>query len=433
MNTRTSWKSFLAGAALFGGIMPCAASAGDPYGMRISGTVYESVFTDIGSEAPVIRLVSGNCCPDTECCAPVDCGETACCDIGCGEGCCDFSDGGDGGDIAFGGWVQLGYHNGLTPLSVARNDYSSFNNHPHRLNLQQGWLYAEKIADGTEGLDWGFRMDAMYGVDASDTSAFGNPVGTWDFGGSFERGAGYGFAIPQLYAEVAIGEVSVKAGHFYTLVGYEVVTAPDNFFYSHSLTMFNSEPFTHTGMVATVNASDDVTLYGGWTLGWDTGFSQFAGGNSFLGGFSVPLMEDVTLTYVTTFGDLGWRGDNGYSHSIVIDTTLTENLNWVLQSDFVSADSQTRVNPANQFLNDDSVGVNSYMFYTINDWLKAGSRMEWWKGDGTSHYGITSGINVLLADNFIIRPEIRHQWSPANQPNGIGADSIFGMDAILTY
>ena len=103
------------------------------------------------------------------------------------------------------------------------------------------------------------------------------------------------------------------------------------------------------------------------------------------------------------------------------------------QSDFVSANSQTRVNPTNQFVNDDSVGVNSYLFYTINDWLKAGSRMEWWKGDGTSHYGITSGINVLLADNFIIRPEIRHQWSPANQPNGIGADSIFGIDAILTY
>ena len=95
---------------------------------------------------------------------------------------------------------------------------------------------------------FGFRADLMYGQDADDTQAFGNPPGTWDYLNGFDEGAGYGWAIPQLYGEVALGEhVTVKAGHFYTLVGYEVVTAPDNFFFSHAMTMFNSEPFTHTG------------------------------------------------------------------------------------------------------------------------------------------------------------------------------------------
>ncbi len=48
--------------------------------------------------------------------------------------------------------------------------------------------------------------------------------------------------------------------------------------------MFNSEPFTHTGVLGTYTGNDDVTLYGGWTLGWDTGFDQFDGGSNFLGG-----------------------------------------------------------------------------------------------------------------------------------------------------
>jgi hypothetical protein len=89
----------------------------------------------------------------------------------------------------------------------------------------------------------------MYGIDANNTQAFGNNPGRWDFSGQFQHGE-YGWALPQLYLEVAYYDLSVKAGHFYTFIGYEVVPAPDNFFYSHAFTMNNSEPFTHTGALA---------------------------------------------------------------------------------------------------------------------------------------------------------------------------------------
>ena len=46
---------------------------------------------------------------------------------------------------------------------------------------------------------------------------------------NFDHGI-YGFALPQVYGEVAMGDLSVKMGHFFTIIGYEVVTAPDNFF-----------------------------------------------------------------------------------------------------------------------------------------------------------------------------------------------------------
>ena len=96
--------------------------------------------------------------------------------------------------------------------------------------------------------------------------------------------------------------------------------------------MFNSEPFTHTGVLGTYTASENLTVYGGWTLGWDTGFRQNDGGSSWLGGFAYSLGDDITLTYISTAGNFGWRGKDAYSHSFLVDVNLTEKLNYVFQS-----------------------------------------------------------------------------------------------------
>ena len=277
---------------------------------------------------------------------------------------------GDDSPLDVGGWMQGGYHNRPTGL---------FNSHPHKFNAQQMWLYAGKEADGSKGFDWGFRIDAMYGVDGPDTQAFGNPPGIYDFSDTFNHGDGpgsssHGWAIPQLYGEVAFGDVSVIAGHFYTLLGYEVVQAPDNFFYSHAFTEYLDEAFTHTGVLATYSVSDDVTLYGGWTLGWDTGFAQFNSGSSFLGGARVALLDNVTITYILTAGNLGMLG-NGSSHSVVGDIQITDSLNYIIQSDFVHAN----INPLGNAAHLNAVGVNQYLIYWLNDRLGVGGRAEWWR------------------------------------------------------
>ena len=417
---RLSWKTFLAGVALFGGMTVAnTASAGEVYAAGGTNGTTQKIFGE--SNDLTVQLASMSCSAESSCCAPIGCDLGFDEDAGCGEGCGSLFGDDDGGEITFGGWIQMGYHSGVTPAATARNDALSFNNHPDRLNLHQGWLYAEKVADGSEGLDWGFRMDAMYGVDASDTQAFGNPAGSWDNSGSFGRGGGYGFAIPQLYAELAKGDWSIKAGHFYTLIGYEVVTAPDNFFYSHALTMFNSEPFTHTGVLATYAAGDDTTIYAGWTAGWDTGFDSLNGGSSFLGGFSTAVGEDATFTYIATAGNFGLRsgGANGYSHSLLLDIALSDDLNLVLQSDLVRVSAT----------GDDDLGVNTYLIKSISDKVGIGARTEWWKNEGVSQYAATFGLNVKPMDNLIIRPELRYDWDDPN----VGSETTFGIDAILTF
>ena len=171
--------------------------------------------------------------------------------------------------------------------------------------------------------------------------------------------------------------------------------------------------------MATYDASDDLTVYGGWTLGWDTGFEDNMGGNTFIGGFSYAVSEDIGLTYITTVGDLGARGGDAYTHSIVADVTLTDNLNYVFQSDYVRVEETQ----------DDDVGINQYLFYTVNDCLALGGRFEWWKNEGQSQYEATVGLNYRANANITVRPEIRHDFAPFASTE----QTTFGVDAILTF
>ncbi len=454
--TQQALRMTAAFALLFGGSLYLASSAD------------AQTFGPQAKCQPVSFFKSKDCCDtgcDTTCAAPIECCEIdkhtcaapeECCDKGCedntcddgccgsicdwcnlGEpwtlqsifdkdkGCCDDDIcGGKDNWLTIGGWTQWGYHSENNGL---------FNDHEGRFNNHQSWLYAEKVADASDPCtdwDWGFRVDVVYGVDAQDTQAFGqpNPETHWD--NAWDHGI-YGWAIPQLYGEVAFGDWAIKIGHFYTLAGYEVVAAPDNFFYSHAYTMYNSEPFTHTGALATYTGLENVTLYGGWTAGWDTGFDSFTDGDSsrgsnFHGGFSVPVGCDATLTYITSIGDFGERGE-GYSHSIVLDVALTEKLNYVLQSDLTQTNSSNVIDGIT--FDDYQIGLNNYLIYTINDCLGIGARAEWWKLDGTSFYEATFGVNYRPHANLVIRPEVRHDWIPGLDSE----ETTFGIDAILTF
>ncbi len=359
-----------------------------------------------------------NCCDS--CCG-------SCCDSCCGGGCCGFgwcTNGwslreallGSDSWLDIGGWNQTGYHSESTALGTA----GAFNIHPNDIRLHQQWLYFGHQADGSAGLDVGFWCDIIYGVDAQDTQAFGNTPGNWDFMSGLDHGI-YGWAFPQLYGEVALGNLSVRIGHFYTIIGYEVVQATGNFFYSHAWTFFNTEPFTHTGALATWTPNDIVTFYGGWTAGWDTGFDQVNQGSNFLGGVGLQLTNAINFTYATTAGNFGVRsaGFDGYMHSCVLNVNVTDRVNYIAQSDYLRIDGT----------GEDDIGLNQYLIFSATDQIGFGGRMEWWQDDGVSHYAGTFGINIRPCVDIVLRPEVRHNWVPT----GNLEETIFGVDSVLTF
>lgn len=413
------------------------------------GTYAGNAFADQTND---IRLVSCDCGEPVCGCEPV-CDTDACCDSscdsacdGCGSGlglgdclscldCCDCCLGdpytlfGEHCGWSAGGWIQLGYHNKNLP---------AFNNYKDNLQLQQAWLYAEKAIDASCGFDIGGRIDYLYGTDGPNTQAFGTDPRGWD--NDWDNGGAYGHAIPQAYLEAGYGDFSVIAGHFFTIIGYEVVPATGNFFYSHAYTMNFSEPFTHTGVLAKYAPSDDITVWGGYSFGWDSGFDD--NGDAWLGGVSLGLTDSLTVTYASVAGRFvePWGtgiNERGYMQSIVADYALTDKTNYIFQTDWLDTEDQFGDELRSTY------GINQYLLHSINDCVGVGARFEWWaaaaEGSPRQHiYDLTLGVNYRPHANLIFRPEIRWDWVddaqsvflPDNDDNN---QTTFGVDAILTF
>ncbi|MBN2473561.1 MAG: porin [Pirellulales bacterium] len=327
--------------------------------------------------------------------------------------------------IEVGGWVSAGLF--TNSLGATDNGPLGFNNVGDGFTMNQLWVYVEKATDTRGyGADIGFRFDYVFGVDGPDTQSFGDEG--WDFNWN-PNSRDYGSAIPQLYVELAVNDLTVKLGHFYTLIGWEVVTAPDNFFYTHSYTMYYAEPFTHTGGLASWAVNDNVTVHGGWTMGWDSGWENLNDASTFLGGVSFALSDRTSLTWALTSGDFG-AGKNGlsegdiYMNSIVLEHQLTQRLSYILQHDL-------GVNSNLPGGDNEWYGVNQYLVYQLNDRWAGGLRFEWFRddngarviqGNAGDYYELTAGLNYKPHANVMLRPEIRFDW----YDGGVGGGRPFG-------
>ncbi len=374
--------------------------------------------------------------------------------------------------LNYGGWLSGGFTvNNWGNTTMLGNAQLPFNNDPH-VNLNQAWMWFQKETDtGGYGFDWGYQVDIMAGIDGPDTQAFGGPGwdSTWQWGNG-----GYGAAIPQAYLSLGYDDVTVILGHFFTIMGYEVVPAPYNFFYSHAYTFAYGEPFTHTGILAEYSYSDQLSFYGGWVDGWDEGFNFGANGSStFLGGVMWNSADERTaVSWTVNAGDWG-KGANIhpnqttgpttmsegtiYSQSLVIQQQIRDNWTYVFQTDY--AYNRTRV-PGG--VDTEWYGVNNYLFYNFNCAWAAGLRAEWFSDpdgarvdraglnagnvafDRANYFEITVGANYRPNNNFRLRPEIRYDWSNGMGTGGPRFDPVggsytqadlwtFGLDAIWMF
>jgi len=333
--------------------------------------------------------------------------------------------------IEVGMWASAGVtgnSNGKTNAPVL------FNDKVNSFDLDQLNFYIERSVN-TEGDSWdiGGRMDFMYGRDANNTQATG-----WD--GNWSNAGEYDIAMPQLYVEVfaPIGNgITAKLGHFYTTIGNEVVTSPDNFFYSHAYTMLYAEPFTHTGGLFSYDINDNFSVNGGAVMGWDNMTGNPDAWN-FLGGGSWTSDDQASsVTVQLTSGGQSSTTGNTTMYSIVATHDFSDKLHYLIQHDFGTQESVTGQN-AQWF------GINQYVTYDINDQLGIGLRAEWFddkhgamrvNATGATYLAASVGLNYSPVTWFTVRPEIRYDWADANVFNsGADHDQIaIAMDMIVTF
>jgi len=363
------------------------------------------------------------------------------------------------------GWINAGI--GANAWGAPWNGPVTFNDRAWQGMMNQLYLVNEKTLG--EDLGWGGRIDLLYGTDYVYTTAQGLDAHRAGYVDSLGLGGPrwgssryYGLAMPQLYGEVGREDLNVKFGHFYTLIGYEVVPAIGNFFYTHAYTMQYGEPFTHTGVLGSWTPNDQLGIIAGVTNGWDnwdngiqsagpvanTDYPGFNSNAAFLGAITFTSSDEAqALILANSSGNERGGSDalggqlvgNRTVTSIVYTNELSDRLNYVYQSDI---GYQFNAIPGYQTAGQQDgtaywYGVNQYMFYNFTDSLIGGMRLEWFRdNNGTrvvsnvrnqlmggipadggfagNFWAMTWGLNYLMGNSVVIRPELRYDWFSAD-------------------
>lgn len=344
--------------------------------------------------------------------------------------------------ITGGGWVSMGGTYSTDNPDNHNNLPITFNDRRGEFQLNQLNLFLQRALD-LESSAWNFggRMDVMFGTDSRFTQATGLDNKLI----SENNLRFYDLAIPQAYLEIfaPLGNgVTAKIGHFYTIIGQEVVMGPNNFFYSHSYTMQYAEPFTHTGVLLSYSLNNNFTLNAGSVNGWDNFDKNLATWN-FLGGLSWTNDEaSDAVSWSVISGDVNdATSKNRTMYSLVVSHSFTNQLHYVFQHDFGFQQQTTAVGKDAYWY-----GLNQYMFYDLTNTVSAGIRGEWFRdNNGTrltygtpgNYFELTAGVNWKPKEWFTFRPEVRYDWaySAVNTYNNQTKNHQleFAMDVVLEF
>jgi hypothetical protein len=193
-------------------------------------------------------------------------------------------------------------------------------------------------------------------------------------------------ALPQAYAEIyapIANGLTVKAGHFYTPIGYESVPAPNNFFYSHAYTMQYGEPFTHTGVLTNYNVNKNIVfmsgaITGSGTGGWDGNFNRNMSNWGGIGGVTYTTDDKRSSLNIAGTGSEQSARNNAFwgMYSVVAKHMITPKTHFILQHDHGYADN-IRVNGIQQQAQ--WYGVNTHLYQDVLHDLSIGIRGEWFR------------------------------------------------------
>ena len=342
-------------------------------------------------------------------------------------------------DFNMGGWATPGFTYNPSNPSDRSNGPVQFNNRANELQLYQLGLFLEKpLHRGVQNWQLGGRFEFILGTDAPNLQATGH----WDANLINENNLRfYDVALPQAYVEIYApfgNGISTKIGHFYSIIGYESVPSPPNFFVSHSYSM-KSSPFTMSGLLTSYQVNDTLTVQAGAVTGPDN-LDQHAGAWSFTGGFS---LENQAHSRGFTFALLDGNVDDTQSSHLtyyysVLHQDLTSQLHVVLEHDL---GQQQNALPGQ---NAEWYSLVQYLTYDVNPEWSAGLRTEWFHDDdGTrfsvdpgSYYDISAAANWKPSGWLTIRPELRYDWAVGPKPFDNATRNnqlLLTIDAVLRF
>jgi hypothetical protein len=321
-----------------------------------------------------------------------------------------------------------------------------YNDRSNDYQLNQFYFRLKRDVDSeSDAWDLGGRVDMLYGTDSIYTTARGLEVND-DLSPKWNAQR-YGLAMPQAYMEVYApwgNGISMKLGHFYSILGYESVPATGNFFYSHSYVSQYGEPQTFTGLLGETTLGD-FTLQAGMVRGWNN-WDDNNNDLGFTGGIHWKSESERTKMSFCVYAGREQPDESSnvrMNYSLVFEEQISENWQYVIQHDYGSEPGAgVHGSVANWY------GIDQYLFYKISDCWKAGMRFEWFcdlngarvPGDTQTadYFEWSTGLNWTPNERVMVRPEIRWDWTgtPNFYPFGDGARSnqvLLDCDVVVRF
>ncbi len=322
------------------------------------------------------------------------------------------------------GWLEQGYTWNPDRPANRFNGPVAFNDRSNEYQLNQFYLIAERAAK-TDECDAGLggRVDLLYGTDRRFLVASGLDD-DWSGDARF-----YGLAMPQLYGDLALRKLLFRVGHFYAPCGYELPTAPDNFFYSHSYTYLYAQPTSLTGAQLQYQLNERLSVNGGL----DTGWNAWEPPNDKLGYFTGATWTSpdrrTSLAFEMFFNNRQPIGvESTLTHyALVLRSKLSDKLSCAFEHnlgyDPQGVETQLGRTHGEWF------SFVHYWVYELNPCWSVGARYEWLNDDDglivkglgapqgiplaavpAAWNELSLGVNYRRSNNLLLRSEVRWDW-----------------------
>ncbi len=172
------------------------------------------------------------------------------------------------------------------------------------------------------------------------------------------------FSLPEAYLTYTTGKLTVKAGRYGTLAGYEVLSDAANPLLSRSLQFMAAEPYFHTGIRAAYAATDSTTLYLGVNNSAYAGYSVDPDDQKTVeAGFATAFGESVTFAVYDYYGQDGGLDTNYLD--VVLGLTASDALSFGLNVDLFTQDEYG-----------DVLGIAGYATLAMSETWSATLRLE---------------------------------------------------------
>ena len=287
--------------------------------------------------------------------------------------------------------------------------------------------------------DVGGRVEMLYGGD----SRFIHSNGLLD-GSDFFHGPDYQFDLPQAYVDVGVpigNGVRFRAGKF---LFFKQIDPNASVFYSHSFIFGGALPFTNTGVTAYYPFTENFSVEGGISRGWDQSLKDNNGAIDGLARVRYTVSDQTDLSVGAIVGP-ELDHDNSHYRS-TIDLALTQKVcpRGTVMLDAVYGYQAMPSDMRNAMW----YGGAIYGVHQLNPYLALGARGECYRDEeglttgltqtlfeGTLGATVTPFPNDPIGMNLKIRPEVRFDYSTKHYFDGASRhdQTTMAVDAIFNY